>query len=620
MLLKNSNLFRYLFLLAAVFFTVNPVFAQDKKDDKDDDDTDSVTILKDAPSLAVGYGDGIGDRTDDDEQITGATVRGKVVYDDTGRPARYVMVALAEDKKDSSSRYSLKYAKTDENGDFVLKNIKAGTYVPYIKSDGVLNLDSFNFSFSDRATSPVPVDFFQKITVGGLGEFLVEVRAKRGGAVSGRISYADGEAAVGVRVEVLRKSGERYENTSTLYGGQVNGTVTTDDRGVYRLAMLPAGTYIVRVIEPVSHSQNTSPYDNSRMNQSSTLQTYFPEGEDMKKAKEIEITYAQEQTAIDITLPERQLFDISGIVIQKGNKQPIAKADIKFFRTNEDNQSNIVYSGGNGTASAKSGNWTLQNLPKGKYRIQVSQGYTYQTNNQTNQPQQEFSSVTKDIEITDKNLENLVFELPLGGSIEGAIKIEGDKPVPQYLQLWVVNEETGESSFMDYNYSQSRDQNSQQTKQKPFRFGKLKEGKYRITTFGRGFYIKSISGSGGDGLLEVKEGEKLKGVQIVLATDLGTVKGKVTDFDGQQAFIVLMKAGATVDQANSQAVSDVIKPNGDFEIKAPPGEYSIFVFLAKNRPNTEAEFKEWLKKTLEDAPKVTVKANEATTTTLSMPK
>ncbi len=609
MLLKNSNFFRFLFLLALLFLNVGFVLAQDNDEDEE---PRIVVATKEQVSLT---------REDDDEQITGATVRGKVVYDDTGRPARYVMIALAEDKKDSSSRYSLKYAKTDENGDFVLKNIKAGTYVPYIKSDGVLNLDSFNFSFSDRATSPVPADFFQKITVGGLGEFLVEVRAKRGGAVSGRISYADGEAAVGVRVEVLRKSGERYENTSTLYGGQANGTVTTDDRGVYRLAMLPAGTYIVRVIEPVSHSQNTSQYDNSRMNQSSTLQTYFPEGEDMKKAKEIEITYAQEQTAIDITLPERQLFDISGIVIQKGNKQPIEKADIKFFRTNEDNQSNIVYSGGSGTVSAKSGNWTLQNLPKGKYRIQVSQGYIYQSNNQTNQPQQEFSSVTKEIEITDKNLENLVFELPLGASIEGTIRIEGDKPVPQYLQLWAVNEETGEGAFLDYNYSQSRDQNSQQTKQKPFRFAKLKEGKYRITSLGRGFYIKSISGSGGDGLIEVKEGEKLNGVQIVLSTDLGTVKGKVTDFDGQQqAFIVLMKAGASVEQVNSQAVSDIIKPNGEFEIKAAPGEYSIFVVSMKNRPNTEAEFKEWLKKILEDAPKVTVKANEATNITLSMPK
>ncbi len=260
MLIKYSNLFRFLFLLAVISLNVNLAFAQNKDDD-DDSDEPVVVVKEEVVGVGVGIGNGIGSRPDeDDEKITGATVRGRVLYDDTARPARYVTIALAEDKP-NVSRYSLTFVKTDENGEFVIKNVKAGTYIPYIKSDGVMNFDSFNFAIRGVSKDEIPADFFQKISVSGLGEFQVEVRAKRGGAVSGRIIYADGEAAVGVKVEVLKKNGERYDNASQIYGNQGVGTATTDDRGFYRLSALPAGTYIVRVIEPVSHIQKLPQYD-----------------------------------------------------------------------------------------------------------------------------------------------------------------------------------------------------------------------------------------------------------------------------------------------------------------------------------------------------------------------
>lgn len=631
MLIKHSNLFRFLFLLAVISLNVNFVFAQDKDKDDDDDsaDTKSVVLDEEPRLVSVAVGDGIGSRIeDDDEKITGATVRGKVLYDDTARPARYVMIALAEDKS-SVSTYSLTFVKTDENGDFVLKNVKAGTYIPYIKSDGVMNVDSFNFAIRGMAKDEIPADFFQKINVSGLGEFQVEVRAKRGGAVSGRIIYADGEAAVGVKVEVLKKNGERYDNASQIYGNQGVGTATTDDRGFYRLTSLPAGTYIVRVIEPVSHSQKISQYDySSQYNQSTTLRTYFPEGEDPKKARELEITYGQEQTAIDVTLPDRQLFDISGMVIQKANKQPIDKANIMFYRLSESNEVTVSGGfGGNSTTSAKSGNWSLQNLPKGKYRIVVSQGYNYQSDGQNNQNKQEFSSITKEIEITDKDIPDLVFEMTAGASIEGTVTIDGGKDVPQDIRLYVANMQTGETSFSDYVTStQNRQQNSQPSKQRNFRIGKLNEGKYRLVYMGGGktFYVKSISGNGVSGgnelTISVKEGEKLTGVQVVLASDVGTVKGKVEGFDGSQTFVVLLKTGATIEQAQSQSFSAVVKPNGDYEVQAAPGEYSIFVISSKNRPKTQAEATDWLKTLLENASKITVRANETETMTLSMPK
>jgi hypothetical protein len=203
---QNLFLFRTVNLLLIAFFCIGFIFAQDKKDDDDSDSTvTEETVVLTAPSIT-----GISNRngnSDDDSKVTGATVRGRLIYEDTSRPVRYALVMLMPDKSEYSI-YSSKFVKTDENGEFVIKNVKAGTYIPYVKSEGILNLNSYKFSFRQQINDDKSDSQFEKIVVGGLGEFQVVVRARRGGSISGKIVYADGESAVGVKIEALRKDGE----------------------------------------------------------------------------------------------------------------------------------------------------------------------------------------------------------------------------------------------------------------------------------------------------------------------------------------------------------------------------------------------------------------------------
>jgi 5-hydroxyisourate hydrolase-like protein (transthyretin family) len=624
---QNSILFRPFNLLLIAVFCSGFVLAQDKKADTKDPTT-TVTeepVVLVAPRI-TGIGSGGGSLVeDDDSKVTGATVRGRLIYEDTSRPVRYVMLTLVSDKETYTS-YGSKFVKTDENGEFVIKNVKAGTYVAYIKSEGILNQDSYKFSYRQPTRENKAEDKFEKIEIGGLGEFQIVVSARRGGAVSGRILYADGESAVGVKVEVLRKENGRFSNTSAVFSGESGvGSTKTDDRGFYRVAGLPEGQYIVRVVEPVSHTQSSPQYVYSyRENQNSMLKTYYPEGENSKDARELEILPGQEQTSIDISLPERKLFGISGKIVKKGSNEPLGNFSVGFIKISERDELVAEYNSSTPATSNKAGEWSLKSLPAGKYRISISQGYVYNSDKDAEKNQAKYPTMTKEIEITDKNLADLNFEVPVESSISGTIVVEGGREVPAAAQVYAVDEESKQLSPPDYDYSRTQTKNSQPVKEKAFRIGKLGEGKYRLVSFNNpDYYLKSATLGGKDLLnspVEIKEGEELKGVRIVLSANMATVKGKVAGYDGKEdAFVVMIGANAVFGQYQTKTFSAKLALSGDFELKAAPGEYTIIIATAKNRPQTQAEAKEWFDKLVRDGQKITVKDGEITNVSLSMP-
>lgn len=610
----TSLLLSFLALFLIIFGGFQLTFAQE------------TVVVRTEPIPGIGLGNGGGTTDEDDSVVTGATVRGRVVYEDTSRPVRYAMVTLVTGK-DNNARYSAKYVKTDENGEFVIKNVKPGTYMPYVKSEGILNQDSFNFSYRRPESEEKTPEVFEKFEVAGLGEIQIFVRAKRGGSISGRIFYADGEVAVGVKVEVLRKIGETYSNTSSVYGGEYAiGTAETDDRGFYRLAGLPEGKYLVRVIEPISHTQvGQYGYAYRTMQQSRLLKTYYPEGENSKKARELDVFLGQEQSGIDVTLPVRQLFNVSGKVISKQTGQPLSNFTVSFFKIEERDQLIASFDNLNTSVNSnKAGDWNLKSLPKGKYRVSIRQNTVYRRpEDKKDEEEISYSQIVKDIEITDKDLVNVNFEVPPESGISGTIIVEGGKDVPPDVMIFAFSEDNRQTFNSGFDYNARRQNNSQPIKERAFRIGKMTEGKYRLMIPNRNYYVKSATLGNKDLLdsdFELKEGEELKGVQIVISTDMGTVKGKVEGYDGkEQAMVVLAKRDASIERANLNSYSTQIKPNGDFEVKAAPGEYGIFVFTRKNMPKTEAEAKEWIQNLIRNAQTISVTANQTVTVSLNMP-
>lgn len=553
--------------------------------------------------------------------IPGANVRGRVVYEDSGLPVRYAFFTLV--KVDDQSRYySAKFSKTDENGEFFLEDVEAGNYYPYLKNDGILNPDAYNTLNRFDPDSKKAEDVFQKISINGVGEFQIFVRAKRGSSFSGKVRYFDGEAAVGVKVEALRKISDKFLAYPV-------GNVTTDDRGYYRFAGLPEGSYTVRVIEPISHKiENIRYYGREYDDGKNLLKTYYPQAETAKEASGFEIFPGQEQASINVTLPERRLFNVSGKVVLKPTGEPLKNFRISFYPLfNIDEGLTYGSSGGIGSGSGTGSSsadpqipseWSLHNLPKGKYRMTASQVALYgeQAKNQTKYP-----DVSKEIEIKDSNVDNVIFEIPVGASIKGTIVSEDGKPLPNYVRILARNTETDDRAYSDIDYSNNDSKKT--VTQKKFEINKLTSGKTKLVFNGRDLYIRSISVGDKvitDETLEIEEGETVENVRIVLAGDLGTFKGKIRNYDSTQTLgVILIDGSLTSADSRSVTYYSAVKKDGTYETNAKPGEYRVIIFKQNNSVKTREGADKLLNDLLKNAPTITIRANETQTLDLDMP-
>ncbi len=560
--------------------------------------------------------------TKNNVQVTGATVRGTVVYEDTGRPVRYVSVTLVN-TDDARSAYSQQYAKTDENGMFILKNVKAGTYYLYAKNKGILNPDVYE-SFDPDTKKKFRASLFQQVPVNGNGDFDYQFRVKRGGSISGIVRYADGEVAPNVKVEALRKIGDKFSAYSIRSLADA-GESTTDDRGYYRFAGLPEGQYIVRAIEPASHKIEQEDYLGSSLSGDGKeyLQTYFPNGSTSKSATGIDVFFAQEQTSINITIPKRELYTVSGRVVLKKTGEALKNFEINFYKMDTTDEG-LEYGNVARTSAAGFGfsdkeipsEWSLRSLPKGKYRIVARQVKLYRSNNNE---QPKYPDVEKEIEITDSNIENLLLEVQTGGSIKGVILDRDGKNLPQRMYLRA----NGESVEIDYSQYKENDPASQ--KQLSFEAHKLLAGEIRFRIFSDGYYLSQvfIGNRESENLtLDLKEGENPEDVRLIIASDLGTVKGRVANMENAtEVGVYLIKKEAGTRENPRISFGSLAKANGTYEIKAAPGDYYIIVNDQSNRRReTPEEFYEKLRNLLMNASTVTIKPFETTDINLDMPK
>ena len=275
--------------------------------------------------------------------------------------------------------------------------------------------------------------------------------------------------------------------------------------------------------------------------------------------------------------------------------------------------------------SDENGRWLIRDLPKGNYEITVSPPYNYLDDEEkpNKKPKPKFAEVTKEIKLEDKDMPDLTIELPIQAIISGTIIVESKKQLPKSISIIALSEKRNKSSSSDY-LSPEKTANKTSV---DFRIEGLVEDKFMLLGFideNEGFYVKSIKLRNTDlmtSLLEIKESQEIKGVQVVLSDEVGTLKGKVQSDDGRFDFprVFITPVGMTENQALNRFKSEAPNENGEFEIKSAPGEYFVY-FLQKNLDDKEETWNEWLQRQTKNAEKITIKAGEITKITLKLPK
>jgi len=154
------------------------------------------------------------------------TKRGSItgqVLSDEGQPLVGVGVSVLRTTGASSIHRT---AMTDEEGKFQINDLPLGSYHLGYQANGYVNPQRDAWKQPHR-----------------VGEF-VTLTLVKGGVITGKALDSAGRPLVGATITALRVRDDAGKTLSVPIGG---GTASSDDRGVYRIYGLDAGSYVVSV-------------------------------------------------------------------------------------------------------------------------------------------------------------------------------------------------------------------------------------------------------------------------------------------------------------------------------------------------------------------------------------
>jgi hypothetical protein len=549
-------------------------------------------------------------------------VRGRALYEGNERPVRRGMIGLVSitdfEKQSAANRYSTiedirppNFVITDDSGEFAIGNVKPGTYYAFVNVPNVINPQSINryYGRNSRTSFAKLGEIFQKIVVDGISETIVTVRVRSGGAISGRAQYPDGSPAVGMTVKVIRKA-----TVSSDYPFVTVQDLKTDDRGYYRFTELPPGSYIIDVVEHAVHRGEISEYDDWRGSDGSELITYFPSTSILDQAESVDVDWNVERSNLDIIIPDRRLFKISGVVIGKDTQKPVEKIIVAFQRiVSAKDDGFFDGSDRNQVTTGPNGTWSFKELPKGRYRLQVSQCANYYCDLVEGENAPTYGTAVKEIELDADDLTDLKLEIPPAASVSGTVVVDGDKEIPDDVSVSLFDFK----SKLEASTRKHRNQDDVPPKGKKnvwnFRIGMLSEGSYRALAGNDDYYLKSLTVGSTDysnADLKVVEGQDIKDVRIVLGIDAGTFNGKIfqaKDIPAQFTAVLLVPVEISKQGGLSFYCSGETNSQGDVLITAAPGEYFVTFPTREHNRFTEND---WLDKATKNAERVTIKSEK----------
>jgi hypothetical protein len=321
-----------------------------------------------------------------DQQGPGA-VTGHVYCADTQKPARLARVTIepVDDLRAVSvdaagnilRRRSVATAiltQTGPDGAYWFESLPPGQYYIVAELPGYLSpLTEFT---SETMLVPNEQDerrfreVMQRVTVMSGQTARMDFRLQRGGAIDGRVLYDDGSPVIGAWINVLRKDAKQgWVSLTDIAFSRFPYAPTTDDRGHYRVDMLPPGEYLVSVeIRQVvmSVSGGTMPGVTVPEDRLRSTQIYFGGGTSRDQARQLTLHHSEELTDADITVAMSKLRMISGTVVAARDGHPIDRATISLVDTVEESpvREAAVFGGGR---------FTIPLVPEGKYVLKVTE-------------------------------------------------------------------------------------------------------------------------------------------------------------------------------------------------------------------------------------------------------
>jgi protocatechuate 3,4-dioxygenase beta subunit len=475
-----------------------------------------------------------------------ATVRGRVLAGDTGKPLRRARLTLTRVGGDNQT------ASTDADGRYEFSELVAGTYRMRVSRSGYLTLQ-----YGQRRPLELgkPFEVRDRETVDN-GDFTLP----RMSIITGRVSDEVGDPLEGVMVMALRS---RYWEGARQLIPTGQGFVQTDDAGQYRLLGLAPGTYYVSATTRETWAVN----QNGVRTVMGYSPTYFPGMTALSDAKRITLGLGAEAGNTDFSLAIGRAATITGTAFDSRGR-PFPSVNVSDQVRGEDF---ARFGSINRAQVAADGSFTIRAVPPGQYKL------TAATERGSDQPEAAIVPVTVD----GIDVNGVALLGSNGGSITGHVTTDtGEVPSIPRLRITIGLPLAGQAdptllgAFGDPGGSQVGDDGSFTIK------GVFGRSRLRVAV-PNDWMVKSITHDGRDltdAPIELKSGETLSNVQIVVTHQVTVVDGALVDSKDRpttDGTVIVFADNAAQWAADSRSVRSV-RPDqqGRFEVKGlPPGHY-----------------------------------------------
>jgi len=267
-----------------------------------------------------------------------ASVAGHVLTPGTNTPVRGADVVATHER---GARIS---TTTDDNGAYLLDRLLEGAWYVTVSKGGYIAWQLGQ----QRPFKPAPP------TVLARGQRLAaDIPLSRGGAISGRIYDAAGDAAAGVQVRAYRATIEQGARRLKAVGA----ADFTDDLGAFRVYGLPPGDYYVTA------SLRLAPIDS--VVETTYAPTYFPGTGDLAEAQRVKLGLGTEVTATFPLLAVRPAR-VAGVVLTAAGSPADA------FLSLESEATEFGMPIGVGGVTRSDGTFTLADVGPGRYLLKAT--------------------------------------------------------------------------------------------------------------------------------------------------------------------------------------------------------------------------------------------------------
>lgn len=482
------------------------------------------------------------------DKPAGGSISGVVTVE--GKPAKDVGVILMRFEAGPFDATAVGRARTDKDGKFVFEDIGQGNF----------GLDAYApgyFSFDDS-----PREGAVAITLGE-GETVknVAIALEKGGAITGKLTDEDGNPIASQSIQVYAKQPNGQFDLAQVW----ERTVSSDDRGIYRVFGLAPGTYAI-----AAGSSETERSLNRGLGVHYERR-YYGESPSSEGARKIELAIGGEAQGVDIVL--KRMADgymIRGRVIQSGTKQPVPSAFVRYEFERAGG-----FGGSSGVSASEAGEFSIQNVATGTYAIKA----VVRSSNEGS-----FTSDAVEVNVVDRDLNDVVIEMKPAATLKGFIaplETEAGLDLSSFgdrsLALIGIVEPSSPSAG-------SREVPTVMLRVRPdrsFVAVGVKPGHYRVSMWPwapvKGFFVArvEIDGAAVAGPVDVEGTETIANVRIVIGRAGGVIRGRIVGRNGE---IVYSRVDVTAGAEGNGTLQMVqrIDSSGEFLIEGiPPGETEV---------------------------------------------